>query len=243
MIDEQLAKQYNDRTKLFEELEWKYNGPSREPYYDMWNFNLMDKKVLDVGCGFGTDLNRASDLGATSCHGIDASEEFIEMAKQNVFCANLRVGFMEEVPYPDETFDVVMSRYVIQTSKDVPKCLDEMVRVLKEGGSLIYLTVDPMRTFVEKNEERDYFKQEVMKSSFFGGNFSTMEPTHTYEEYFNESFLKKCHITGFRQYTDFNSAIRVEKQNYPCFMIVRARKFANDFIYSGKGIGIKNFIP
>jgi ubiquinone/menaquinone biosynthesis C-methylase UbiE len=223
MTDEILATQYNDRARLFEDLEWKYNEPSRTPYYAMWDFDLKDKKVLDVGCGFGTDLKRATDLGAI-CMGIDASEEFINMAKQNLPDAELKVGFMENLPYEDDSFDVIMSRYVIQTSPDVPRCLEEMIRVLKPQGSLVYLTVDPIRTFVEKGEERDYFQQKVMKSFFFGGNFSTMEPTHTYEEYFNQKFLDRCQITGFRQYTDFNSAIREGKQNYPCFMIVRAKK-------------------
>jgi len=222
-INEKLAKQYDDKARLFEELEWRYNEPSRTPYYGMWNFDMKDKHVLDVGCGFGTDLIRARDLGAI-CYGIDASEEFINMARNKLPVASLRVGFMENLPYKDEQFDVVMSRYVIQTSPDVPKCLDEMVRVLKTDGTLIYLTVDPIRTFVEKGENSDYFEQRITRSIFFGGNFSTMEPTHTFEKYLNSEFFNRCHLTGFREYTDFGSAVRVGRQNYPGFMILRARK-------------------
>jgi SAM-dependent methyltransferase len=62
--------------------------------------------VLDIGCGSGVFLRLAADRGA-HVSGLDASEALIEVARERVPEADLRVGEMEALPFGDDTFDLV----------------------------------------------------------------------------------------------------------------------------------------
>ncbi len=104
--------------------------------------------VLDVGCGPGSLSVRAKKLvGVTGkVAGIDASPEMIAAARRKVVKSGLevdfQVGLIEKLPFPDNSFDVVMSRLVIHhLPGDLKlKGFAEMKRVLKPGG--ICLAVD-----------------------------------------------------------------------------------------------------
>src|ERR1044071_9204616 len=64
------------------------------------------KRLLDVACGAGFGLSRAAMRGA-ALSGLDASAALLDLARQRVPTADLRVGDMETLPYADESFDVV----------------------------------------------------------------------------------------------------------------------------------------
>ena len=102
-----------------------------------------DRKLLEVGCGIGTDLVRFARGGARVT-GIDLSQTAIELARKNFALNNLsaedlRVANGEELPYPDATFDVVYGHGVIQYTADPAKLVRECHRVLKPGGSGIFM--------------------------------------------------------------------------------------------------------
>src|SRR5262245_11142515 len=63
-------------------------------------------KYLDVGCGSGGALAVAKELGAEPA-GLDASANFVAYARERLPGAQIEVGDMEELPFADETFDVV----------------------------------------------------------------------------------------------------------------------------------------
>ncbi len=70
---------------------------------------------------------------------LDLTPEAIENVKQrlalyNVQAAELQVADAENLPYADNTFDLVYSWGVIHHSPDTPQCLSEIVRVTKPGG-------------------------------------------------------------------------------------------------------------
>jgi len=104
--------------------------------------------VLDVGCGPGSLSLRAKKLVGTtgSVAGIDASAKMIELAQRKAAKSGLEVNFqnalIEALPFPDNSFDVVMSRLVIHHLPGDLKLrgFAEMKRVLKPGG--ICLAVD-----------------------------------------------------------------------------------------------------
>jgi ubiquinone/menaquinone biosynthesis C-methylase UbiE len=81
-------------------------------------------RLLDVGCGAGRFLQLAVERGA-SVAGIDATEPFIELARERVPDADLLVGEMEELPYPDEFFDVVTGFNAFQFAADPANALRE----------------------------------------------------------------------------------------------------------------------
>jgi ubiquinone/menaquinone biosynthesis C-methylase UbiE len=100
------------------------------------------EKVLDVGCGTGSlAVALKVPAGSTgSVHGIDASQEMIEEARRNASKAgadvNFQVGLAEAIPFPNGTFDLVVSQLAIHHLPDDLKqpAFGEMHRVLKSGG-------------------------------------------------------------------------------------------------------------
>lgn len=101
------------------------------------------QRLLEVGCGVGTDLVRFAQGGAIVT-GIDLSETAIDLARKNfemhdVTAEELRVGNGEALPYPDATFDVVYGHGVIQYTANAPQLIREMHRVLEPGGRGIFM--------------------------------------------------------------------------------------------------------
>lgn len=100
--------------------------------------------VLDVGCGAGVDsLVAAVMVGPTGkVIGIDLTPEMLERAKANLRAADLEnvsyeTASAEDLPFPDATFDVVISNGVLNLVTDKPKAMREILRVLKPGGRLM----------------------------------------------------------------------------------------------------------
>ena len=99
--------------------------------------------VLDLGSGAGADvLISARRVGPTGrAIGIDMTVEMLDLARRNAAEAGVEnvefvKGYLEELPLPDESVDVVISNCVINLSGDKPKVLAEAARVLKPGGRL-----------------------------------------------------------------------------------------------------------
>jgi len=97
--------------------------------------------VLDLGSGGGIDvLLSARRVGPTGvAYGLDMTDEMLDLARANAAKASAAnviflKGFIEEVPLPDDTVDVVISNCVINLSTDKPAVIREIARVLKPGG-------------------------------------------------------------------------------------------------------------
>ena len=88
--------------------------------------------ALDVGCGPGVLLAElASRLGADRVAGVDPSEPFVEAASLAVPGADVRRAAAEELPFSDESFDVVLSQLVVNFMSDAPRGVAEMARVAR----------------------------------------------------------------------------------------------------------------
>ena len=102
------------------------------------------KRVLEVGCGIGTDLICFARGGA-NVTGIDLAEKSIELAHMNVAQnglegdVDLKVADGEQMPFEDATFDVVYAHGVIQYTADPARLIAECYRVLKTGGEAIVM--------------------------------------------------------------------------------------------------------
>jgi ubiquinone/menaquinone biosynthesis C-methylase UbiE len=100
------------------------------------------KRLLEVGCGVGTDLVRFARGGAIVT-GIDLSETSINLARknfeQNGLPAVLRVMNGEAMEFPDNTFDVVYAHGVLQYTAHIQQMVRELHRVLKPGGQAIMM--------------------------------------------------------------------------------------------------------
>jgi SAM-dependent methyltransferase len=97
--------------------------------------------VLDLGSGAGADvLISARRVGATGkAIGLDMTDEMLELARANSADAGVNnvefvKGYLEEIPLPDGSVDVVISNCVINLAADKRKVIAEAARVLRPGG-------------------------------------------------------------------------------------------------------------
>jgi SAM-dependent methyltransferase len=92
-------------------------------------------RLLDVGCGAGRFCRIARDRGATVA-GLDATSEFIEIARERTPEGAFEVGEMEHLPWPDHSFDVVTGFHSFFLAEDMVGALREARRVARPGGTL-----------------------------------------------------------------------------------------------------------
>lgn len=97
--------------------------------------------VLDLGSGGGADvLISARRVGAAGkAIGLDMTDEMLELARRNAAEAGVTnvefiKGYIEEMPLPDASVDVVISNCVINLSGDKQRVVHEAARVLRPGG-------------------------------------------------------------------------------------------------------------
>ena len=95
------------------------------------------KRVLEIGVGMGADYLECLKAGAVAT-GIDLSAASIDQARLRCelagYAPDLKVADAENLPFPDNTFDLVYSYGVMHHSADTQRCLNEAWRVLKPGG-------------------------------------------------------------------------------------------------------------
>ena len=100
-----------------------------------------DIKVLEVGCGSGANLWALSREGF-STHGLDISKEALHLCGQVLegwgASAELKLGNMEELPYDDRSFDLIVDVFSSNClhERAFNKFLGETGRILKQGGRL-----------------------------------------------------------------------------------------------------------
>jgi SAM-dependent methyltransferase len=99
------------------------------------------ESVLDLGSGGGIDvLLSAKRVGPTGkVYGLDMTEEMLALAtanRQKAGATNVEFlkGYIEDIPLPANTIDVIISNCVINLSTDKPRVFAEMYRVLRPGG-------------------------------------------------------------------------------------------------------------
>ena len=107
------------------------------------------ERVLDIGVGPGL---LAAEIAAAvgpegAVSGIDLSETMLAMAatraeRDGSARIELRIAGAEELPYPDATFDAVVSTQVFEYVPDVPRAIGEIWRVLRPGGRVLLLDSD-----------------------------------------------------------------------------------------------------
>ena len=166
IADEIYSKIDNAHYNLETETWWDKNSrhyilkssinPLRVGYFKRILFEEMNKKAigkkaLEVGCGGGILTEEIAKMGFETM-GIDPSEHSIQIAKNHCITSNLNIkydiGFGENLPYADASFDVVFCCDVLEHVRDLPKVISEISRVLKPKGVFCFDTIN--RTFLSK---------------------------------------------------------------------------------------------
>jgi ubiquinone/menaquinone biosynthesis C-methylase UbiE len=119
----------------------KYQQIIRDAEWTQIENHIAKKsKFLDVGCGAGYSLMKASEDLDCKAVGIDpdpGAHGVGRFVKELVNQIEIKQGFAENLPFADNSFDVVYSSHVLEHVNDEVKALDEMKRVLKKDGVLV----------------------------------------------------------------------------------------------------------
>lgn len=154
---------------------------------------LQGKVAIDVGCGTG-DLVRAMALEGARVTGIDTLG-MLEKAKEHAPAANEEYlpGSAEKLPFKNKTADVIVyfaSLHHVPMEK-MDKAIQEMYRVLKPGGTVVFLEPVPkpgsyfeLTRLVEDEREVQRHAYKVIKGAVALG----MEMRDEYTVYFERSF-------------------------------------------------------
>ena len=99
------------------------------------------RRVLDAGCGGGRLTISLARAGA-EVTGIDTSAERLEQARRRAGRADVELQLREgdfdmRLPFPDSSFDAVVSRLALMAATDPTATLEELRRVLVPGGRLV----------------------------------------------------------------------------------------------------------
>jgi len=138
-------------------------------------------RILDVACGTGRFIACLRKLmpDSVELYGIDYSEKMIEKAKTKAGYVSWNVANINELPYKENTFDIITCSHAFHHFPSQTKALAEIYRVLKPGG--ILMIVDGYRdnllgqiiygivTFIEKNVY--HVPQKEMKEMFLKVGF------------------------------------------------------------------------
>ena len=105
-----------------------------------WFKKLPRSVVLDEGCGIGQWAISLEKLGFNTV-GIDNSSKLLNIAKRNAKKHKAKCKFLEadirNLPFKNNSFDIVLSAGIIEHVPEIEKCIKEIARVLKKEGYLI----------------------------------------------------------------------------------------------------------
>ena len=136
-----------DKVGSFYDVVWTEYIPeytASEKHFEIFfkDEEVRNKKVLDAGCGTGIFSIIFAKKGASQVTGIDISPGSLETARSLKKKFNLQnVEFQKEdmlqLPYPDESFDIVWAWGTVHHTTNPLGAISELIRVLKKGGSLL----------------------------------------------------------------------------------------------------------
>lgn len=138
---DQIAKGYDE---LYGEEQNKKLWLIKEKLIKMGINVARDTKLLDVGCGTGI----STDFWNCDATGIDSSKEILNQNKGQK--SRLIQAAAEDIPFADNSFDIVVSITAIQNFDDIEKGLQEIKRV---GRGCFVLT------FLKKSDKADVIKR------------------------------------------------------------------------------------
>lgn len=145
---------YQDLYNL-EDTHW-WHKAKRELVSSFLKKNLLNKnkKILDVGCGTGKNLEAFSKFGEV--WGLDNSSEAIAFCKKRGF-KKVNLGNIEKMPYKKDSFDAAVALDVLEHVDDT-RALREINRILSEDGILI-VTVPAFEWLWSRWDEVLYHKR------------------------------------------------------------------------------------
>ncbi len=201
---------------------WRINKlTEQKKFLRLINFPLKDKAVLDAGCGFGYDDDFLYKKGA-KVFGIDASPQMISIAKEKYphLSSNFFVGNIRKLPFKNNFFDIIISKYVLHYLNVPDLAFKEFFRCLKNRGVLIFSVHHPISNFFLK-KHKDYFKKEKIRVKILK-KIEVTQTTHPLTDYLSEYFLNHFDIKHFEE--NRGNIILSPQIKIPEYLLIKAVK-------------------
>lgn len=136
------------------------------------------KRLLEIGCGTGTDLLQYARGGA-KVTGIDLTPRSVEITRQRFEVFGLTGEFAvddaENLSFADESFDVVYSFGVLHHTPDTRRAISEVHRVLRRGGEAIIMLYNRASLY--------YWGSIILRRGILGGELLGKTPGEIMSEY------------------------------------------------------------
>jgi ubiquinone/menaquinone biosynthesis C-methylase UbiE len=130
---------FNKQASIYDTSDFSKYPRECYPYVMEAIQGIKFKKVLDLGCGTGAILEQISHAYSTvELFGLDLSENMLTQATYRLGSkAKLSTGDAENLPYEDDSFDLVCCVESFHHYPNPAKALSEIKRVLKSGGTFL----------------------------------------------------------------------------------------------------------
>jgi SAM-dependent methyltransferase len=96
------------------------------------------RRVLEVGCGWGELAEWIGRETGAEVIAVDLSPRMVELARERGVDA--RLGDVQDLPFPDASFDVAVAAWMLYHVPDLPGGIAELARVVRSGGRLVAIT-------------------------------------------------------------------------------------------------------
>lgn len=142
--DELFFKKYSEMDRSKKGLEGAGEWSTLEKLLPDFN----QKRVLDLGCGYGWHCIYAAEHGAEHVVGLDLSEKMLAVAKQKTSYQQVEYlrESIEDFEFEEESFDVVLSSLAFHYVKDFETLAKKINKVLRKDGILIFSAEHPVFT-------------------------------------------------------------------------------------------------
>ena len=170
---------------------------------------LKDRRVLDLGCGFGWHCRYAAEQGAREVVGVDISEKMLEEARRTTPQPSVRYirSAIEDIDFPAGSFDVALSSLAFHYVASFAEICARVGHCLVGGGDFVFSVEHPVFTAQGRQDwHRDaggeavhwpvdrYFDEGARRADFLGSEVTKYHKTVT--TYVNTLLQNGFSLTG-----------------------------------------------
>ncbi len=204
--------------------------------------DFTDKRVLDLGCGFGWHCRYAIEKGAESVIGIDISQKMLDEAKSKTGSEKIQYLClpMEDIEFEPDSFEVVISSLAFHYIQSFENIADKINKFLTLGGDFVFSVEHPVFTangsqdwYYDNQGKRlhwpvdRYFEEGDRKAVFLGEE--VIKYHKTLSSYLNTLIKAGFEITGIvepkpEEKLLNTSAEMMDELRRPMMLLISARK-------------------
>jgi len=164
--------------------------------------------ILDIATGTGDQAIALSALKPKKVTGLDISSGMLDVGRMKIAklglseLIDMKLGDSEDIPFEDNSFDVITVSFGVRNFENLKKGLSEMYRVLKPGGKAIILEFSQPQKFPMKQMYGLYSKRIL---PFVGGAISKDKSAYTYLPESVEAFPYGVNFTNLLEEIGYKS--------------------------------------